>query len=280
VDPDVDLYPLLASWPTPSPSGETILVRPDGADVIYINKLRFPDGNGTMFRKIPLADTNVISVRAIRKLANVHKGLDYRGRRVLAAAYPVPESSWTVISKQDEDEVMKSLRRQALLAEAALVLLIEFVWISAKLIGRRELFVLRETERLRSSLASSLSSLRHLDGIVQDSPVLAFRWRDAERQEPEYVSGNVRRLGFTPSALFAQAPAFMNMVAEPDRERLGRLTQDAFRSGTDSFTTTYAMIAASGQVYHVQEFSSISHDDGGHTCLKAMILIMTDSQDA
>ena len=53
-DPEQYLYPLIQSWPTPSRSAETLLVRRDGDDVLFLNKLRHrPDPALTL--RIPLS---------------------------------------------------------------------------------------------------------------------------------------------------------------------------------------------------------------------------------
>jgi hypothetical protein len=40
IDPQKILYPLIQSWPTPSKSAESLLIRKDGSDVVYLNELR------------------------------------------------------------------------------------------------------------------------------------------------------------------------------------------------------------------------------------------------
>ena len=53
-DPEDFLYPLVQSWPTPSQSAETLLMRKDGDDVLFLNTLRHrPDPALTL--RIPLS---------------------------------------------------------------------------------------------------------------------------------------------------------------------------------------------------------------------------------
>ena len=40
VDPYQFLYPLIQSWPTTSRSGETVLIRREGDEVVVLNELR------------------------------------------------------------------------------------------------------------------------------------------------------------------------------------------------------------------------------------------------
>ena len=40
VDPREFLYPMIQTWPTPSRSAETLLIRREGDEVVYLNDLR------------------------------------------------------------------------------------------------------------------------------------------------------------------------------------------------------------------------------------------------
>ncbi|MBF0497196.1 MAG: cache domain-containing protein, partial [Deltaproteobacteria bacterium] len=41
IDPALFLYPLIQSWPTTSNTAETLLIKRNGGDVVYLNELRF-----------------------------------------------------------------------------------------------------------------------------------------------------------------------------------------------------------------------------------------------
>ena len=42
IDPGKVLYPLLQSWPTVSKSAETLIVRKEGDEIVYLNELQAP----------------------------------------------------------------------------------------------------------------------------------------------------------------------------------------------------------------------------------------------
>ena len=48
------LYPLIEWWPGPSPTGETMLVRRDGDQVLFLNELRFRK-NAALSYRMPLS---------------------------------------------------------------------------------------------------------------------------------------------------------------------------------------------------------------------------------
>lgn len=105
IDPQKHLYPIIRSWPLPSFSGETLLVRRDGSDVLYLNALRFmPDA--TLRFRIPLTRTDVPAVRAALGQEGVFEGTDYRGATVQAATRTIPDSSWAIVAKIDMQEML------------------------------------------------------------------------------------------------------------------------------------------------------------------------------
>jgi len=107
------LFPLLQTWPTHSRTAETLLVRRDGDDVVFLNELRHQQGAALALR-IPLTATDVLAVQAVLGIRGLAHGLDYRGEAVLGVILPVPGTPWLLISKMDTDEVYAAWREQAL----------------------------------------------------------------------------------------------------------------------------------------------------------------------
>jgi PAS domain S-box-containing protein len=105
VDPNEFLYPLIQTWPIPSQSAETLLVRRDGEAVLYLNSLRF-DPTPPLKIRIPLSRVDVPSVQAILGRTGVFEGLDYRGGAVLSVITPIPGSNWFMIAKISHDEAI------------------------------------------------------------------------------------------------------------------------------------------------------------------------------
>ncbi|MBC7350382.1 MAG: PAS domain S-box protein [Candidatus Aminicenantes bacterium] len=111
-DANLFLYPFLQSWPTPSPSAETMLVRRQGEQVFYLNELRHR--SQTAFSHGPsLSQVSLPAVRAVLGQTGVFEGDDYRGIRVLADIRPVPESSWFLLTKIDAAEILAEARSRS-----------------------------------------------------------------------------------------------------------------------------------------------------------------------
>ena len=134
IDPAEFLYPMIQSWPTPSPSAETLLVHREGNEVVYLNELRHRQ-NTALNLRFPLTATGLPATKVVLGKQGVVAGIDYLDVPVLAAVRPVASSSWFIVAKIDQEEVERPLRRSALaifLVALSLVLaaalLILFLW--------------------------------------------------------------------------------------------------------------------------------------------------------
>ncbi|GEM_PF-1355213 len=109
-NPQAYLFPLIQSWPTPSETAETLLVRRDGQNAVFLNTLRHSQSPPLALR-IPLSDMNIPAVRVISEGRPVSmQGLDYRGVEVLAETRPVPDTPWFMVAKVDMAEVAAQAR--------------------------------------------------------------------------------------------------------------------------------------------------------------------------
>ena len=103
------LYPFVQCWPTPSRSAETLLIRRDGDDTLFLNKLRHrPDPALTL--RIPLSRSDIPAVRAALGKTGAFEGRDNRGVEVLAEILRVPGSPWFMVAKVDADEILAEAR--------------------------------------------------------------------------------------------------------------------------------------------------------------------------
>ncbi len=113
------LYPLIQTWPTASHTAETLLVRREGDDVLYLNDLRFRPA-AAMNLRFPLASADLPAARFLRGETNAIEGVDYRGVPVAAVGHKISGTSWAMIAKVDQAELYAPLRRE--MVATALVL--------------------------------------------------------------------------------------------------------------------------------------------------------------
>lgn len=123
------LYPMLQAWPTPSPSAETLLVRRDGGDVLFLNELRHQAETALALR-IPLSESKVPAVMAALGREGVVHGVDYRGIHVVSVLRAIPDSPWHMVAKMDEDEIYADWRFRA-----RMIILLTLAFMAALIIG-------------------------------------------------------------------------------------------------------------------------------------------------
>ncbi len=159
IDPYRILYPTVQSWPTPSPSAETLIVRNEQDRVVFLNELRHRKNSALSF-SLPLNTPQLPAARVVQGKFGVTEGVDYRGVPVLAALRPIPETTWYMVSKVDSAEVYTPIRERAWVITIVATLLIVVAGIGvglwwrheASLSYRRELETERERQEERAQL--------------------------------------------------------------------------------------------------------------------------------
>jgi PAS domain S-box-containing protein len=142
------LYPLIQTWPMPSRTAETLLVRRDGDHVLYLNELRHRK-NLALRLRYPVGSPHLPAAAAVRGEVWVAQGVDYRGVQVLAATRAVPNSPWFLVAKVDQEESFALLRERAWATAVLLALSLAVLTLSVVLLWR-----MRFADSLRRELAS------------------------------------------------------------------------------------------------------------------------------
>jgi two-component system cell cycle sensor histidine kinase/response regulator CckA len=147
------LFPLLQSWPTPSPSAETLIVKQEGNQVIFINQLRHRSPSALSLG-VPIHRRELPAVQAVMGRTGMFLGRDYRGVEVLADLRQVSGTSWFMVTKVDADEILEEARYRGIVT-AVFVGLALFLFASLA-----ALWVRHGRARLWKKLYSSERELR------------------------------------------------------------------------------------------------------------------------
>jgi signal transduction histidine kinase len=139
INPEDYLYPYISNWPVPRKTAETLLVKLDGEEVLFLNPLRFkPDA--ALSLRIPLDQSETLAVMGLQGREGIVEGLDYRGQKVIGALHKVTGSDWVMVSKIDYDEFIAPIqaRRERAIFNTTALLLISFailfiIWRSQQL---------------------------------------------------------------------------------------------------------------------------------------------------
>ncbi|MFZ2491879.1 MAG: PAS domain S-box protein [Thermoanaerobaculia bacterium] len=108
IDPGTYLYPFIGRWPVPSRTAETLLVRREGNEVVYLNDLRFRPNAALRLRR-PITESYLPAVRAALGHEGIVEGINYRDEVALAAVRAVPGSPWFLVALRERTEAYAPL---------------------------------------------------------------------------------------------------------------------------------------------------------------------------
>lgn len=136
-DADIELiYKLILDQTGLGNSGETLLVKKEGDNVIYLNSLRF-DPSAAFNKKIKTGDKTGIPAQAA---AQGEKGagisIDYRGEKVIAAWRHIPATGWGIVAKIDAKEPFADVSNQERLAMLVILVVTFFAGLMAFSVAR------------------------------------------------------------------------------------------------------------------------------------------------
>jgi PAS domain S-box-containing protein len=171
IDPAKVLYPLLQIWPTPSRTAESLIVRKEGDEIVFMNELRHLKNSPLTLRK-PSSEEKLPAAMAFRGIKGTIDGIDYRNVPVVASMKKIPGTQWYMIAKIDRDEVFSILNSQMRLVVMVLVLFIATIGLFLGFIlwNQRVLFY---RERYEDEL-NRLALFKHFDYILKFANDIIF----------------------------------------------------------------------------------------------------------
>lgn len=158
IDPYSFLYPLVQSWPTPSRTAETLLVRQEGEDVLFLNELRHRPESALNLRRPLARDASLAAAQAIMGREGITERPDYRDVPTLAAMRRVAGTPWYMVAKMDCEEIYAPLRERS-----RMTMLLLFVLTVAAALGIR----LRERRRDARRLSLRLLSEQQANELLE-----------------------------------------------------------------------------------------------------------------
>ena len=156
IDPEHYLYPLISNWPIPSKTAETILLRREGNEVVFLNDLKFQK-DAALNLRIPMNGTKAIpAIKAALGEEGIVEALDYRGVPVIAEIRTIHGSPWFMVTRMDQSEAFAPLKERLLVIVVLIGLLLVaieavfgFIWKNQNARFYRERF--EASKKLRES---------------------------------------------------------------------------------------------------------------------------------
>jgi PAS domain S-box-containing protein len=129
------VYPMLAELPLKSKTVASNLVEKQGDRVVYLNRLKYLPGAPFRY-SLPLNTPNLPAAMAVNGKEVLIKGIDYSGRKVIAALDSVSNTKWHLVTMINYREALKAFYFRRILV--LLIILILIALVSAILISRNK----------------------------------------------------------------------------------------------------------------------------------------------
>ncbi|MFA9391697.1 MAG: PAS domain S-box protein [Prolixibacteraceae bacterium] len=108
IDANEFLYPFIQKWPVPSKTAETLILRREGDQIVFLNELRHLPGSALSLR-IPVSSDEITSVQAGMGYSGIVEGIDYRKVKVIAYVDKIPGTPWFFVAKIDKAELYEKI---------------------------------------------------------------------------------------------------------------------------------------------------------------------------
>ncbi len=99
--------------------------------------------------------------------------------------------------------------------------------------------------------------------VVENSPVVLFRWKGDDEWPVELVSGNVIQFGYAPDEFLSGSITYSSIVHPDDLQRLTREVHDFCNEGADQFLLEYRIMTKGGNIRWVNEHTNVERDAAG-----------------
>ena len=120
-----------------------------------------------------------------------------------------------------------------------------------------------ERKQAEAELRAALQEREELEFIVNKSRAMVFLWRAAEGWPVEFVSENVKQLGYTPEDFIEGHIPYANIIHSDDLERVGNEVAMYSEQGVAEFTQEYRIITKSGDIRWTEDITWIRRDQNG-----------------
>jgi PAS domain S-box-containing protein len=124
-------------------------------------------------------------------------------------------------------------------------------------------------------------ALRQANLVVENSPVVLFRWTPSPGWPVAYVSQNVVQFGYTPGELSSGGTTYGDLVHPEDLPRFNQELQEYAASAVTRFQREYRIVGKDGQVRWVDERTAVERDAEGRIAqYQGIVIDITDRKNA
>lgn len=232
IDPLIHLYPYISRWPTPSRTAETLLIRREGNEVVFLNELRFQKNTALNLRFSLEENKEMPSVKAALGQEGIVEGIDYRGVPVFACLRAVPDSPWFIVARLDRSEVYASVRERLWILLSFMCVLLIGASMSIGFVWRRQ------TARFYRERYEAAKTLQEKNRQLQQAEAIAQlgNWNlNISGNRLSWSDEMYRIFGVNPADFDLTYEKMINLIHPEDRAYLEQLTETIQREEKSNF---------------------------------------------
>jgi PAS domain S-box-containing protein len=259
------LFPLVTRESVPTWTGETLLARREGNEVVLFSPLRhIPAGSPQLRFPLPAAPLPArIALEGQNRFVEYN---DYRGVPVLASTQRIPLTGWGLVRKIDRAEALESFRRQAIIEGVAGGLLVLLLGGGLLMSHRRHVLtciIKQEEEKFRALLESAPDAI-----YIVEAATLRILGRNRRAAEMD---------GYSEEELAGMTAADLHPPEE--RHSLFETPADPCETGPALQTHTLHHQKKDGQLVLVEESHTLV-EVGGQRFILSIVRDVTERQRA
>jgi len=250
------LYPLIESRPVPWETSETLLIRRDNDEVLFLNELRHEKNTALQFR-VSLSETNIPAVRAILGDEGVFYGTDYRNESVISVLKPIPDTNWFLVTKRDEAEAFSKWYQRSVTIFVFIILLIIGTTLMAAWVWQR-----KENEFYKKLLLAekNLKEKEHRYRTLAESAQTLI-WASGTDNKYEYFNTKFQDfIGSSDEEIHEKG--WLKRIHPSDLDKYLRTFSQSFDNHTP-YTITYRIKRYDGKYRWLLEEGKPRYDRGG-----------------
>lgn len=115
----------------------------------------------------------------------------------------------------------------------------------------------------KASSSELLTRLEEINHLIENSPVVLFKWKAAPGWPVEFVTQNVAQFGYTAESFLSGERSYASIVFPEDLERIAKEVNEYSASGFDKFYQEYRILAGDGSVRWIDDHTIVQRDSKG-----------------
>ncbi|MEA3466449.1 MAG: diguanylate cyclase, partial [Thermodesulfobacteriota bacterium] len=164
INPNNFLLPLATSWPVPSASAESVLIRKLDDKIQRLTPVRFSKDSNLLCSRKPPAGVVTAGSYIQQDNEGLLDGYDYRRIAVFAMVKRVPNAPWFIVAKINRVEVLQPLTALVTVIIATCCTIITGAWLMLWLWWKRQQAVFQASQYQQQILQRTLS--KRLDNLT------------------------------------------------------------------------------------------------------------------